>query len=165
MNSKGLFGFCIGIAGFALMHAPAFAQSGQSEKLICNAVGYSPAQPLGDRKGHSIAVSHSSCRIEGGPLDGGVMTGMTIWEWHKGNAVMLSSIGVSRKPGTTLAYQNTRGKMSLMMSDGKVVGVQGSGRGRCTMATGAAAAHKGKAYGFTFKSTGPSQFEIDVTYD
>jgi len=147
------------------MPTPASAQSGQSEKLICNDVGYNPAQPLGDRKGHGISVGHASCRVEGGPLDGGVMTGTSIWEWHKTNAVMLSSIGVSRKPGTTLAYQNRKGKMSLIMSDGKVTGFQGSGQGRCTMATGAAAARKGKAYSFTFKSTGPGQFEIEVTYE
>lgn len=164
MISKRLTAFCIGITGLALMHTPACAQSGQTEQLHCNSVGYNPPQPLGDQKGHSISVAQFSCRVEGGPLDGGLVTGGSIWEWQKSHAVLLSGMGVTRKPGTTLAWKQLSGKMSLIMSDGKVTGVQGSGRGRITLATGAAAERKGKADSFTFKSVGPGQFVVDITY-
>ena len=164
MNCKTLLALWIGIAGFALVHSPASAQSGQTERLHCNSVGYNPSQPLGDQKGHSISAAQFSCRVEGGPLDGGLVTGGSIWEWHKSNAVLLSGMGVTRKPGTTLAWTQLGGKMSLIMSDGKVAGVQGSGRGRATLGTGAAAERKGKAYSFTFKTVGPGQFVVDVTY-
>lgn len=165
MNSNRLLAFFIGVAGLTLIHTPASAQSGHTEQLHCNAVGYGPPEPLGDRKGHAISVSHTSCRVEGGPLDGGVMTGTVIWEWHKTNAVMLSGMGVTRKPGTTLAYQNVKGKGALIIADGKVTGFAGSGRGRCTMATGAAADRKGKTYSFTFKTVGRGKLVIDVTYE
>jgi hypothetical protein len=164
MNSKKILACCIGIAGLALIYTAASAQSGQTEQLHCNPVGYNPPQPLGDQKGHSISTAEFTCRVEGGPLDGGLVTGSGIWEWHKTNAVLLSGMGVTRKPGTTLAWKQLSGKMAMIISDGKVTGFQGSGRGRATLATGAAAERKGKAYDFTFKSVGPGQYVVDITY-
>ena len=164
MKSKKILAYGVGIAGLSLIIPPASAQSGQAEQLHCNAVGYTPPQPLGDQKGHSISVSEFTCRVEGGPLDGGLVTGGSIWEWHKSHAVLLSGMGVTRKPGTTLAWKQLDGKMELVMSDGKVTGVKGSGHGRYTLATGAAADRKGKTSSFTFKSVGPGQWVVDVTY-
>jgi len=164
MKKGKLLAFGIGIAGLALMHAPAFAQPGSNEQLHCNGAGYNPPQPLGDEEGHSISVSKYTCRIDGGPLDGGIVTGSSIWEWHKSHAVLLSGMGVTRKPGTTLAWTQLSGKMALIMSEGKVTGFQGSGRGRATLATGQAAERKGKSYSFTFKSVGRGQYVVDVTY-
>jgi hypothetical protein len=164
MKAEKLLACCIGIAGLALIPAPAAAQSGPTEQLHCNNVGYGPPEPLGDGKGHSISVSHFTCRVEGGPEDGGIVTGSTIWEWHKSKAVLLSGMGVTRKPGSILAWRQLNGKIALIISDGKVTGAQGSGRGRVTMATGAVAERKGKTYSFTFKSVGPGQFLTDVTY-
>jgi len=77
----------------------------------------------------------------------------------------LSGLGVTRKPGATTAYQHTEGKQSLVMTDGKVTGATGSGRGRYTLATGAAAANNGKTYSYTFRSTAPGQFIVDVKND
>jgi hypothetical protein len=165
MNSKRLRAFCIGIAGLALIQTPGFAQSGQTVKLHCHNVGYSPQQPLGDRKGHAISVSDYTCRVEGGLADGAVVTGTTIWEWHKTNAVELSGIGVGRKPGAIYTYQHTKGKGALIISDGKVTGFAGSGRGRFTMATGATAEYKGKTFSFTFKTLGAGLFEVEVVIE
>jgi hypothetical protein len=119
---------------------------------------------LGDRDGHNISVSNVVCRVEGGPQDGGVLTGLTIYEWDKTNAVALSGAGVTRKPGGTSAYQNTETKLALTLADGKVSGFTGTGRGRYTMATGTAAALNGKTYTFTFKSA-PGQTIVDVKID
>jgi len=98
-------------------------------------------------------------------LDGGVVTGGAVWEYDKANAVQLSGSGVTRKPGATAAYQNTEGKLALTMTNGKVTGFTGTGRGHYTMATGAAAAWNGKGYSFTFATTGPSSFVVDVKMD
>ena len=106
-----------------------------------------------------------TCRVEGGATDGGVLTGTTIYEWDKGVATLLSGLGVTRKPGATTAYQHTEGKQSLVMTDGKVTGATGSGRGRYTLATGAAAANNGKTYSYTFRTTAPGQFIVDVKND
>ena len=143
----------------------AAAQTSSNARLFCHAVGYNPPEALGDREGHSISVGEITCRVEGGPGDGGVLTGTTIYEWDKANGVLLSGIGVTRKPGATTAYQHTEGKISLVVSNGKVVGSTGSGRGRYTMATGTAASMAGKTYSYTFKTTGPGQFVVDVVND
>jgi len=97
--------------------------------------------------------------------DGGVLTGTTIYEWDKGVATQLSGIGVTRKPGATTTYQHTEGKRSLVMTDGKVTGATGSGRGRYTLATGATVANNGKTYSYTFRTTAPGQFIVDVKND
>ena len=101
----------------------------------------------------------------GGPSDGGVLTGKTIYEWDKTNGVLLSGSGVTRKPGATTAYQHSEGKISLIIADGKIAGSTFSGRGRITMASGAASSLQGKTYSYAGKTIGPGQFTIDVKYD
>lgn len=165
MNSNRILVSCIGIAGSVVICASAFAQSGQSSRVLCHSVGSSAPEPLGDRDGHSISVGEGSCRVEGGLLDGGILTGGLIYEWDKTNGVLLSGSGVTRKPGATSAYQHSEGKIALTISDGRVVGSSGSGRGRYTMATGAAAALSGKTYSYTFKTTGPGQAVYEVKID
>lgn len=156
---------CAGTAALALIAFTAFAQPAPTIRLYCHAVGGSAPEALGDREGHSVSVGEITCRVEGGPGDGGVMTGTTIYEWDKGNATLLSGIGVTRKPGATSTYQHSEGKMSLVMTDGKVSGSTGLGRGRYTMATGAAASLAGKTYSYTFKTTGPGQILVEVRND
>lgn len=165
MNNKKLLLHSIGIVSLALVGTSAFAQSGQITKLFCHTVGSSAMEPLGDREGHSIAVGQLTCRVEGGPLDGGILTGSNINEWDKTNGVLLSGAGVTRKPGATAAYQITEGKTSVTMADGKATGFTASGKGRWTMATGTAAALKGKTYSYTAKSTGPGQIAFEVKTD
>ena len=165
MNRRRLLLCCVGVAALALTSTVALAQSGQTARLYCHAVGSSQPEPLGDREGHAISIGEIACRVEGGLADGGLLTGTIIYEWDKANGVLLSGIGVTRKPGATTSYQHTEGKITLIMSDGKVTGYTGSGRGRHTMATGAAASLNGKTYSFTFKTVGPGQYVVDVTND
>jgi hypothetical protein len=155
----------VGAAALAALSAVAFAQV-PPERLYCHSAGYSPPEQLGDREGHSIEVGQYACRSEGGLLDGGWLTGVSIWEYDKANAVLVSGTGITRKPGAGYAaFQQIEGKLALTLSDGKVTGASGTGRSRIVMATGAAAALKGKTVGFTFKITGPGQFVVDVKYE
>lgn len=152
------------VAAFALASAGAAAQ-GVTARLYCHTVGNGTAEALGDREGHTIAAGQFTCRVEGGPGDGGVLTGTNIVEWDKAQGVVLSGSGVTRKPGAVTAYQIVEAKSSLLMTDGKVTGVTGAGRGRFTLATGAAAAYAGKGFSYTLNTTGPGQFVVDVKYD
>ena len=165
MNGKRLVLHCIGMIGFALTCTAALAQTGSTARLYCHTVGYTPPEPLGDREGHSISVTQGTCRVEGGPTDGSILTGTNIIEWDKGNGVILTGAGVTRKPGATTAYQHSEGKVTLTMTDGKVTGSTASGRGRVTMATGGAAALNGKTYSYTSKTVEPGQYVVDVKYD
>lgn len=166
MNHKPYLPSCLCAAALALASAGAVAQSGSTVKLHCFSVGNgAPAEALGDREGHAVSEGQVTCRVEGGPMDGGIYTGTTIAEWDKGSAVVLSASGIARKPGAVVASQTTEGKQSLAMTDGKVTGMTGSGRGRYTLATGSAASLAGKTYSYTFSTTGPGQFVVDVKYD
>jgi hypothetical protein len=158
----------IGIAGAAaamVFCSSAVAQSGLSYRLSCQSIGTSPPEPLGDREGHAVAVGQYTCRTEGGPLDGGVLTGNQIWEYDKTNAVGLAGNSVTRKPGAYAAAQVTESKLALTVADGRVTGFTGSGRAVYVMAIGSAAPLKGKTFSYTFQTTGPFQFAVDVKVD
>lgn len=165
MSHKPRFSSCVCAAALALMAAGAAAQSGAVDKLHCQIVGSAAPEPLGDRDGHALSVNHISCRVEGGVMDGGVLTGTTIYEWDKGQATVLSGVGVTRKPGAVTVYQHTEGKVSMVMTDGKPSGITGAGRGRMAMASGSAAPMAGRSYSFTFRTTAPNQFVAEVKHD
>ena len=162
---RSTFILALGVAGAVLTTSGAFSQSGQTARLFCQTVGGGAPETLGDREGHSVSVGEVACRVEGGPQDGGVMTGTTIYEWDKTNGVLLSGVGVTRKPGALVTHQHSEGKISLIIADGKVAGSTFSGRGRITMATGAASLLQGKTYSYAGKTTGPGQLTVDVKYD
>lgn len=166
MNHKPYLPSIICAAALALASAGADAQSGSTVKLHCFSVGNgAPPEALGDREGHAVSVGQVSCRVEGGLTDGGIFTGSTIAEWDKGSAVVLSASGITRKPGAVVASQTTEGKQALVMTEGKVTGMTGSGRGRYTLATGSAASLAGKTFSYTFSTTGPGQFLVEVKND
>lgn len=143
------------------------AESSHSYRLSCHAIGNSPAEPLGDREGHALTVGQATCRVEGGPLDGGVQTGMVIWEWDGPNGVALSGMGVTRKPGATAVVAIMEAKAALTVVDGKITGIAGSGRAVYKVATGSAASLQGKTYTYTFGSTGEPQnyWTVDIKVD
>lgn len=143
----------------------ALAQTAVTQKAFCVIVGMSPLEPIGDRAGHALQVSTYTCRTEGGPMDGGVMTGTTIYEWDAGKAVVLSGAGVGRKPGAMASFHVMEGTMALLMADGKVIGAAGAGKGVIKHASGSAAVLNGKTNSYTVRSTSPGQFLIETTYD
>ena len=135
-------------------------------KFVCQAVGLNGApEPLGDREGHGISVTTESCRNTGGPMDGGLTSGQSIWEWDGPNAKMLLESGVVRKPGAIATYEITEGNLALTMTDGKVTGFTASGKGRWPTASAAAAALAGRSWSFKARSTGAGQWEGEVTAD
>ena len=165
MNTTNGLASGFAVVTLVLTCMAAHAQSIPPTRLHCYTAGSAQPEPLGDREGHSISVSQIACRVEGGLTDGGVLTGTTIVEWDKGNGVILSGSGVTRRPGAFAAYQHLEGQVSLTMTEGKMTGSVTTGRGRITMATGAASALQGRAYSFSARTTGPGQAVVDVTYD
>jgi len=148
---------------FAAFAPSAVAQENTTVVWACQFVGIGPPEPLGDREGHSISVGQYSCRAESGPLAGGVSTGTGIWEWDGPKATLISDSGVVRKPGATSAWKTTEGKLTATMTDGKMTGWTGSGRGTNPLATGDLASMAGKSYTWTTKSVGPTaQFSIET---
>ena len=133
----------------------------------CQEIGSGAPAPRGDREGDLISVEQDRCHVDSGPLIGSVLVEAIIWEWNKTktNAVLLSGSGVIRKPGSTVAFQITEGKLAVTITDGKVTGATSSGRGNDGVATGGAASLAGKSYTWSAKSTGRLQFVLDVAIE
>jgi hypothetical protein len=160
MTMKKTFGFCIAL-GLALSAGGALSQT--TWKLNCITSGGGGPEPVGE--GHVFWVSAATCVEEGGPLGGAVATQNAIWENVKGAGTLLSGDGVGRSPRGAMAYRNNSGTMKFIMQDGKPVGWEASGAGVYTMATGAAAAMKGKTFSWTAKATGPRTHVIEIKSD
>jgi hypothetical protein len=144
--------------------APGVVAEELSFKLYCQEVGGSgEPEPAGDRAGHMMSVDQYSCRMEGGPMDGDVVTGNGVTDWDKAEGVFIVGNAVARKPGAFAAYQDTEGKVALTIADGKVTGATGVGKIHWVVATGGAAPLAGKTFSYTFKATGPGQWEAKAT--
>jgi hypothetical protein len=145
----------------------AFAPSAVAEELsfkqICQDVGAFAPEPVGDHEGHAMSVDQYSCRMESGPMDGALVTGGDITDWHKTNGVEVLGDAVVRKPGGFAVYQDTEGKTALTITDGKVTGFTGAGKIHWVIATGSAAPLAGKTFSYTLKSTGALQWEANAT--
>lgn len=132
-----------------------------STKYICQAVGAGAPEALSDRDHHLISTDQTSCRVDSGPMSGGVLTGMTIWEWNGPNAVLISGNGIVRKGNATVVYVQTEGKIAVTYADGKMTGFTASGKGRIAVATGDAASEAGKVTNWTVAPTGPRQMTVE----
>lgn len=162
-STKTTFGVvAVALAAIA-PNAP--AQTADIHRASCVAVGANPAEPIGDRPGHAIQVNTFTCRLSGGPMEGGVMTGTNMFEWDGGKAVLLSGAGVARKPGSFGVYQITQGSLTMVMADGKPAGVTGAGKGVMKYGSGVAAPFSGKTYSYTARSISPTEFVIETIYD
>lgn len=141
----------------------AFSQGATTSKNICNRVGGNSIEPV--TKDMSIQISTISCRIEGGPMAGAVLTGSQVYEFQGLNGTMLFGSGIVRKAGSVLVYQNVDGRTTLSVTDGKVTGATGAGKGVYKAAYGAIASAAGKSYSYKVTTTGPYEFVIEVTDD
>ena len=79
--------------------APGAVAQENTFTLTCQDIGSSRrAEPLGDREGHSISVSQFSCRVNSGPMSGGVYTGSGYFGMER--AERRIGFGQRRRPQT-----------------------------------------------------------------
>ncbi len=149
----------------ALANSGAAAVEANTTRSMCHNSGPHPVEPFGDRPEHALQVIDSSCTMEGGPLDGTVLTQQTIWEYGKDAITQLSSQGVYRKPGTIAAYVNSAGTLLLQYTDGRFTGWTASGKGRIAAAAGGASSLNGKTYSWTARAIGNRNYVIETTFD
>ena len=140
--------------------APAHAED-NTNVWTCWDVGGPPPDPDGDRPGHSLTYNRDLCRIESGPLAGGIATGDMTWEWDGLNGKELTFTLIARKPGASAVLRGTTGGMTLIMTDGKITGITGSGRYDYVLTTGSWAPLSGKSETWTFKGISPQDFSIE----
>jgi hypothetical protein len=100
--------------------------------------------PVGDREGHTIANREWQCHVDSGPLAGGIATGTGVWEWDGTHARQVAFNIIVRKHGSVAVLRGTEGKMTMTLSEGKPIGVAGSGQYDYALATGQWASLSGK---------------------
>ena len=88
------------LLGGAALLLLVFSNAAMADNVFnCQDVGITTPEPIGDQDGHVLIVDNFSCRVEAGPMAGGVMTGVVAWDMNKGVGTMISGTGVIRKPG------------------------------------------------------------------
>ena len=112
-----------------------------------------------------MANNDFACRIDGGPLDKGLATGHQVYEFFGRKGVGKAGMGVARHPNGVAVWVNETMQNDLQLQEGKVVGFQASGKGRYSMAAGAAKELDGRTYSYVARPTGPGQFDIEVSVD
>jgi hypothetical protein len=144
-----------------------FSSAAMADNVFnCQDVGLTTPEPIGDQDGHMLVVDNFSCRVEGGLMAGGVMTGTVTWDMTKGNGTLISGTGVIRKPGSLVVYKDGEGTLNLTINDkGQVTGGGASGTATWVFATGDAAPLKGKVLNWTSKGAGPGMFVVEEKTD
>lgn len=134
-------------------------------RVLCTNHGPNVIEPIVDREGQSLQAAEATCVVQGGPMDGAVETQHNLWHYDKGTGSLLSGHAVARKPGALSAAVISQGSLAFRMADGKVTGWTASGKGRMTLATGAAASLAGKSFDWSANPTGPRSYVIQVTFE
>ena len=159
-----LLGITAAVA-MSTLSVSAFAQTLDSYKFTCQFVGPPTAEPIGDRAGHVISLSHYSCTSEGGLADGAIITGVNYYEIDKGNGTFVSGNGAVRKAGSIAIYNFTQGSYTLVMTDGKVTGSQGLAKIAFKFASGTMAPYAGKTGTLKYHTVSGGQFVGETTFD
>jgi hypothetical protein len=164
MKHKVLMSIAVVVGAAALFPSLSAAQTSSEKTNVWTCMDLGGVElPLGDHEGHSITNGQWTCRVDSGPLAGGMATGTGVWEWdnHKGNEVTFSI--VVRKPGALAVLRGTAGNMMLTMTEGKPTGMTGSGRYDYVLATGPWAPLAGKSETWANKYTSRTDFSVEST--
>jgi hypothetical protein len=155
----------LALSAVAIIVASGLARADVIAHYECNVVGFASQEPLGDRPDHTFTTVEYSCVGLDGLFKGAVYTASNIQEWDGPKATILAGTGVHRIPGSRAVLQLTDGTASVVMKDGKPVGVATSGKGVAKFASGAFAALSGKTVKFTTTPVNPIRFTIEMTTD
>ena len=159
---KNRFTATLMCSALASMMATGLACADPIGRYECSIVGISNPEPLGDRAGHGLASYQFSCFGVDGILKGAVYSAVHVSEWEGPQGNFLLTGGVHRVAGGFAVSQMTEGTGSVIMKDGKPVGVTSSGKVVFKLGSGTLAALSGKAARFTSKSTGANRFELEI---
>jgi hypothetical protein len=150
-------------ATLGLIGANGFAKAETIGRYECSVVGPLSQEPIGDRDGHRLMSFQYSCLGVDGLLKGAIATASTILEWDGPHATFLSSFGTHRAAGGFAVIEAVEGTGSLVMSNGKPVGTESSGKSVVKFASGTLAALSGKTVKFASKPMGFGRFTLEFT--
>jgi hypothetical protein len=92
----------------------ALAQTPPAYRLICQAFSVSTREDLQDRQGHALITSSTSCVVEGGLMNGGVITISGATEANGDASTVLVTSAITRKPGSVVMTVGETGKSTLV---------------------------------------------------
>ena len=72
--------------------------------------------------GEPAELSHFTCRISGGPLDGFAVNGTNIWELSGGRGTLIGSFAVGQTANSTVAYEVQDVVRKQRAVQGRVIG-------------------------------------------
>jgi hypothetical protein len=155
-------GICITYAVMATAGAlaPSTAAAEMKFHYDCRVTDTMQVPQMG-REGQSARLSHFTCRIRGGLLDGFTATGTNLLEHHEEGARLVGSTVIAQKKDSTLAYEVNDARRRLRKSKDGTVRWESTGTGVYRHATGSAAPLAGKSFTASVKSTGTQTFTID----
>jgi hypothetical protein len=163
MNAKLHLLVAISLSLLSSVDAAAQSASPSTYRLHCQSIP-GARDDIAAAAGRALIAGGYTCRVEGGPMNGGVTTGSTLGEITGDNYVGFSGGSVTRRPGSLLVTVHSEfGNKTLRDADGKFKDSQGTGRGRYVLATGDAAPYSGKGYRYVTRFAGPGMFDVDVT--
>lgn len=129
----------------------------------CIIIGTIVQEPIGDRDGHDIVSFEYTCRGLDGLLKDAGVTAISVSEWDGQKGTYLASLGLHRAPGGFAVGQLIEGTNSIVMKDGKTIGLEASGKTVFKFASGTLASISGKTVNFVAKPTEPGRFEVEFS--
>jgi hypothetical protein len=130
----------------------------------CRVIGEMNLEHFG-REGQPAELSHFTCRISGGPLDGFVVNGTNIWELRGGQGSLIGSMAIAQKASSILVYEIQDVVRKQQTDQGRVIGRQGASHGIFKAGTGSAVSLVGKTFSSVARRTAPGRFSIDSVVD
>src|SRR5260370_9214437 len=150
-------------SALSLIGASGFALAETIGRYECSSIGTVSPEPIDDRNGHGLMSPQYSCFCVDGLLKGSIYTASSIIEWDGPQGTYLFGGGMHRAPGGLAVSQVVEGTGSVVMKDGKAVGIDASGKGVFKFASGTLAALSGKAFKFVSKPTGVGRVYTELT--
>jgi hypothetical protein len=150
--------------GLLALGVPLSTVAGTHYHSDCRVVETTKLEHFGN-EGQPAEMTHFTCGITGGPLDGFAVTGTNIWEPGSGGGrTLLGSLAVAQKAGSIVVYEVNRGAKKVQTSQDPVRW-ESTSLGSYKSATGSAAPLAGKTFSSVARYTGPGTFTIDNTID
>ena len=141
------------------------ARADMLARYECSIAGFVTQEPIGDRPDHNLVAQDYVCVGVEGALKGAVYSASNVVEWDGPKATMVLGGGVHRIPGGRLVTQLAEGAAQAVIKDGRVVGVESSGKGRIKFASGQFAALNGKTVHFVTTPINPIRFNLEFSAD
>lgn len=116
-----------------------------------------------ERPDHQDYLTHYTCEVTGGQLDGFFVNVSTRWEINGNEGKLLGSVAHAKKGNATVVYETQEGTMNIVSKIGdELAGWDSTATARVRRATGSVAHLRGKTFTMYGRLTSPGKFSLDA---